>query len=87
MAYTFVQIITANDDCNIFLWIYLNNFINNTYNAYSYNSTNIWNSTEKITYRGSTFTNYMGNYWDDYNGSDDNGDGIWYRRYSLQHRI
>ena len=47
MAYTFVHIITANDDCSIFLWIYLNNFINNTYNAYSYNSTNIWNSTEK----------------------------------------
>jgi len=59
--------------------IYLNNFINNTYNdAFSYGSTNIWNSTEKITYtyKGSTFTNYMGNYWDDYNGSDANGDGI-----------
>jgi len=58
--------------------IYLNNFINNTKNARSFYSTNIWNSTEKITYTygGSTFTNYMGNYWDDYNGSDANGDGI-----------
>jgi len=58
--------------------IYLNNFINNTYNAYSYNSTNVWNSTEQITYtyKGSNFTNYMGNYWDNYNGSDANGDGI-----------
>ena len=61
--------------------IYLNNFINNTKNAYSvifFESRNIWNSTEKITYtyNGSTYTNHMGNYWDDYNGSDDNRDGL-----------
>jgi len=58
--------------------IYLNNFINNTKNAYSYDSTNIWNSTEpiKYTYKGSNFTNYMGNYWDNYNGSDANRDGL-----------
>lgn len=58
--------------------IYLNNFINNTDNVYSSKSTNIWNSTDKIkyTYKGRIYTNYMGNYWYDYNGNDDNGDGV-----------
>jgi parallel beta-helix repeat protein len=48
--------------------IFLNNFINNTDNFRSYKSANTWNSTEKITYtyNGNTYTNYLGNYWDDY---------------------
>jgi parallel beta-helix repeat protein len=57
---------------------YLNNFDNKADNVYSYESTNTWNSTEKITYNysGNTYTNYLGNYWDDYDGPDDNNDGI-----------
>ncbi|MBW9221435.1 right-handed parallel beta-helix repeat-containing protein [Methanothermococcus sp. SCGC AD-155-C09] len=71
--------------------IYLNNFINNSDNVYSYNSTNLWNSAEKIiyiwnptemegkrynNYNGTQYTNYLGNYWDDYQGLDVDGDGI-----------
>jgi len=49
--------------------IYLNNFINNTSgNVVSSTSTGDWNSPEEITYtyNGKTYTNYLGNYWSDY---------------------
>jgi PGF-pre-PGF domain-containing protein len=59
--------------------IYLNNFINNAENVYSYDSVNIWNSTEPLTYtyNGKTSTNYLGNYWSGYTDTDFDGDGIW----------
>ena len=70
--------------------IYLNNFINNTDNVCSYSSSNIWSSTEEMTYtyNGSTRTNYLGNYWSDYkemypNAKEIDGCGIWDTPYSI----
>jgi len=81
----------SNNVYGITLWdssnniIYLNNFINNKDQVYSDSSTNIWNSTEKITYtyNGKQYTNYLGNYWSDYKGSDADEDGIGDTPYSI----
>lgn len=60
--------------------IYLNNFIfiDNYDNIRSSLSTNLWNSPKKITYtyNDKSYTNYLGNYWDDYKDLDHNLDGI-----------
>ncbi len=50
--------------------IFGNNFYNNDINAYENTSLNIWNTT-------------TGNYYSDYRGKDENGDGIGDQPYSL----
>jgi parallel beta-helix repeat protein len=58
--------------------IHLNSFIDNANSVYSEGSTNFWHSPEEITYtyNGKSYTSYLGNYWSDYAGTDDDGDGI-----------
>lgn len=71
--------------------LYLNNIkINNNQNVYSSDSTNIWNSPEEITYtyNGNKFTNYLGNYWNDYkekypDAEEIDSTGIWDAAYSI----
>ena len=58
--------------------IYLNNFKENLHNGYSVDSVNKWSSQNRInyTYKNSNCKNYIGNFWNDYSGSDSNNDGI-----------
>ena len=60
---------------NIF---YLNNFIDNAENIHSDASDNIWDSSYLVDYLYNAVqcTSYLGNYYDDYVGTDTNEDGV-----------
>jgi parallel beta-helix repeat protein len=63
-----------------------NDLINNLKQVEITGSTqNIWNSTLRLAYRynDQTRQNFMGNYYDDYTGTDPDGDGIGSTPYSL----
>ncbi|WP_235809569.1 NosD domain-containing protein [Methanofollis ethanolicus] len=58
--------------------IYMNSFIGNTVNWRSSKSATTVNASLPIEYlyNSTPYTGHLGNYWDDYNGTDANGDGI-----------
>ena len=59
--------------------LYKNSFSSNEIaNAVSEDSDNSWNSPVPIayTYNGETYTNYVGNKWDNYDGLDQDNDGL-----------
>ncbi|MGC9515508.1 right-handed parallel beta-helix repeat-containing protein [Methanocrinis sp.] len=58
--------------------IYMNNLIDNQKSAHSWNSSNFWNSTDRLSYiyNGVAYKRYIGNYWSGYFGPDPFGDGL-----------
>jgi len=65
--------------------IYLNSFVDNNRDVYSFISSNSWMSAELLSYRfhKKAFENRLGNYWQKAQLKDDNGDGIGDQAYSI----
>ncbi|UUX91456.1 protein kinase domain-containing protein [Methanoplanus endosymbiosus] len=64
--------IDESDGCSV----YLNDFENND-NVRCLSSGVVWHSSDTVyNYRGNNFTSSLGNYWNDYVGTDGSGDGI-----------
>ena len=68
-----IELVYTNDSI-----LYLNTLINYIIELYFSWSYNEYNSPEMYTYmyQGRTYTNYLGNYWDGYDGIDGNNNGI-----------
>lgn len=59
-------------------YIYFNNLQCSNTNLFTQDSTNFYSTPHKMVYiyNNQTHTNYLGNFWSEYHGTDGNGDGV-----------